>query len=153
MRDDLIVERVIDLDQAAAAITERAVRWRAAGLRVGHVTWRDEAAPWPPQLETDRALVRDPDSIGVLISGPADAELSVVLFRGGWADVEFSTASTTPERCQQLALLRLPPSGASSIWGRRSSSGAISRHLWVTRTTRYTDRKWKRLDSLSNALD
>ena len=89
MRDDLIVERVIDLDQAAAAITERAVRWRAAGLRVGHVTWRDEAAPWPPQLETDRALVRDPDSIGVLISGPADAELSVVLFRGGWADVEF----------------------------------------------------------------
>lgn len=65
------------------------MRWQAVGLRVGHVTWRDEAAPWPPQLETDRALVRDPDSIGVLISGPADAVLTVVLFRGGWADVDF----------------------------------------------------------------
>jgi len=31
----------------------------------------------------------DPDSIGVVISGPAEAELSVVLYRGGWADVDF----------------------------------------------------------------
>ncbi|MEV7603717.1 hypothetical protein AB0O91_40740 [Kitasatospora sp. NPDC089797] len=31
----------------------------------------------------------DPDSVGVLISGPVEAELSVVLFRGGWADVDF----------------------------------------------------------------
>jgi hypothetical protein len=83
------MERVIDLDQAAAAITARATRWLASGLRVGQVTWRDEAAPWPQQLVTDRALVRDPDSIGLLLSGPADAELSVVLFRGGWADVDF----------------------------------------------------------------
>jgi hypothetical protein len=89
VRHDPLVERVIDLDQAVAKIVERAPRWRAAGLRVGQVTWRDEAAPWPQQLETDRALVRDPDSIGVLISGPADAELSVVLFRAGWADVDF----------------------------------------------------------------
>ncbi|NUS10273.1 MAG: hypothetical protein HOY69_02510 [Streptomyces sp.] len=83
------MQRVIDLDQAAAAIAERAAWWQAAGLMVGQVTWRDEAAPWPQQFETDRSLVRDPDSIGVVISGPADAELSVVLFRGGWADVEF----------------------------------------------------------------
>lgn len=83
------MERVIDLDQAAAAIAGRAGRWLAAGLKVGQLTWRDEAAPWPQELETDRALVRDPDSIGLLISGPADAELSVVLFRGGWADVDF----------------------------------------------------------------
>ncbi|WP_327321356.1 hypothetical protein OG735_01850 [Streptomyces sp. NBC_01210] len=89
VRDDLLVERVIDLDQAVASIAERAARWLGAGLTVGQVTWRDEAAPWPQRLETDRALVRDPDSIGVLISGPADAELSVVLFRGGWADVDF----------------------------------------------------------------
>lgn len=86
---DPLMERVVDLDQAAAAIAERAARWLAAGLKAGRLTWRDEAAPWPQQLETDRALVRDPDSIGVLISGPAGAELSVVLFRGGWADVDF----------------------------------------------------------------
>ncbi|MEU3923491.1 hypothetical protein [Streptomyces sp. NPDC029004] len=86
---DPFVERVVDLDEAAAAIAERAARWPAAGLRAGRLTWRDEAAPWPQQLETDRALVRDPDSLGVLVSGPAGAELSVVLFRGGWADVDF----------------------------------------------------------------
>ncbi|MFF2847504.1 hypothetical protein ACFVT5_14395 [Streptomyces sp. NPDC058001] len=86
---DLIMERVVDLDQAAAVIAERAARWLEAGLTVGEVTWRDEAAPWSQQLETDRELVRDPDSVGVLISGPADAELSLVLFRGGWADVDF----------------------------------------------------------------
>ncbi|MDX3853116.1 hypothetical protein [Streptomyces sp. AK02-01A] len=83
------MERVIDLDQAAAVIAERAARWLAAGLKVGQVTWRDETAPWPQHLETDRTLVRDPDSVGVLISGPGDAGLSVVLFRGGWADVDY----------------------------------------------------------------
>jgi hypothetical protein len=83
------MERVIDLDQAAAVIAEWTTRWFAAGLKVGQVTWRDETAPWPQQLETDRTLVRDPDSVGVLISGPGDAGLSVVLFRGGWADVDY----------------------------------------------------------------
>ncbi|MFD5747982.1 hypothetical protein [Streptomyces sp. NPDC127033] len=83
------MERVVDLDQAAAVIDERVARWLEAGLTVGRTTWRDEAAPWPPQLETDRELVRDPDSVGVRVSGPADTELGVVLFRGGWADVEF----------------------------------------------------------------
>ncbi|MFD4400023.1 hypothetical protein [Kitasatospora sp. NPDC058478] len=33
--------------------------------------------------------MNDPDSVGVLISGPAEGELSAVLFRGGWADVDF----------------------------------------------------------------
>ncbi|MBT2453156.1 hypothetical protein J7F03_40325 [Streptomyces sp. ISL-43] len=83
------MERVIDLDQAAAVIAERAARWLAAGLKVGQATWRDETAPWPQRFETDRTLVRDPDSVGVFIAGPADAELSVVLFRGGWADVDY----------------------------------------------------------------
>lgn len=85
---DPSMERVIDLDQAAAVIAERAGRWLAAGLTAGQLTWRDEAAPWPQGLETDRSLVRDPDSVGVRVLGPADAELSVVLFRGGWADVD-----------------------------------------------------------------
>ncbi|MEV7867239.1 hypothetical protein AB0P17_14320 [Streptomyces sp. NPDC088124] len=83
------MERVVDLDQAAAVIDERAAGWLRAGLEVGRMTWRDEAAPWPQRFETDRAIVRDPDSVGVLITGPADTELSVVLFRGGWADVDF----------------------------------------------------------------
>ncbi|MFJ2112102.1 hypothetical protein ACIOEX_09355 [Streptomyces sp. NPDC087850] len=83
------MERVIDLDQAAAVIAERAACWLAAGLKVGQVTWRDETVPWPQHLETDRTLVRDPDSVGVLVFSPGDAGLSVVLFRGSWADVDY----------------------------------------------------------------
>ncbi|MBO0913992.1 hypothetical protein J1C73_06570 [Streptomyces laculatispora] len=80
---------MIDLDQAAAVITERTGPWLAGGLEVGQMTWRDGTVQWPQRIEADRTLVRDPDSVGVLISGPADAALSVVLFRGGWADVDY----------------------------------------------------------------
>ncbi|MDN3297251.1 hypothetical protein QWM81_25055 [Streptomyces ficellus] len=83
------MDRVVDLDEVAAVVAGRTVGWRLAGLEVGQVTWRDAEASWPQPLETDRARVHDPDSVGVVISGPGEAELSVVLFRGGWADVDF----------------------------------------------------------------
>ncbi|MEV6995665.1 hypothetical protein AB0N87_42175 [Streptomyces sp. NPDC093228] len=89
MRDDPLMDRVVDLDEAAAVLMERVARWRSAGLAVGEMTWRDWEAEWPQPLETDRARVHDPDSLGLVISGSAEAELSVVLFRGGWADVDF----------------------------------------------------------------
>jgi hypothetical protein len=89
MRDDPLMDRVVDLDEAAALMLERVERWRSAGLEVGEVTWRDWEAEWPQPLETDRARVNDPDSLGVVISGSVEAELQVVLFRGGWADVDF----------------------------------------------------------------
>ncbi|MGW0731945.1 hypothetical protein [Streptomyces sp. NPDC002851] len=85
------MERIVDLDRAAVEITERRRSWKRAGLVVEAVTWRDEAAPWPQDLETERGRVEDPDSIGVMISGPNGAELGVVLFRGGWADVDALT--------------------------------------------------------------
>ncbi|MFE6849056.1 hypothetical protein [Streptomyces sp. NPDC057686] len=83
------MDRIVDLDEVAAVLAGQAVGWRSAGLEVGRVTWRDAEASWPQPLETDRARVRAPDSVGVAISGPGEAELSVVLFRGGWADVDF----------------------------------------------------------------
>ncbi|RKT02421.1 hypothetical protein BX286_0322 [Streptomyces sp. 3211.6] len=83
------MDRIVDLDEAAVVLAGRAVGWRSAGLEVGPVTWRDAEAVWPQPLETDRARVRDPDSVGVAMVGPGEAELSVVLFRGGWADVDF----------------------------------------------------------------
>ncbi|MFJ3723912.1 hypothetical protein ACIPYQ_15245 [Streptomyces sp. NPDC090045] len=89
MRDDPLMERVIDLDEVAGVLAGQTVGWRTAGLEVGQVTWRDAEASWPQSLETHRARVHDPDSIGVVISGLGEAELSVVLFRGGWADVDF----------------------------------------------------------------
>lgn len=83
------MDRVVDLDEVAAALAEWTASRPPADLEVGPLTWRDAEASWPQPLETDRARVRDPDSVGVVISGPGDAELSVVLFRGGWADVGF----------------------------------------------------------------
>ncbi|MFF0451689.1 hypothetical protein ACFYT4_36005 [Streptomyces sp. NPDC004609] len=84
------MDRVVDLDEVAAVLAGRTVGRRSAGLEVGQVTWRDAEASWPQPLETDRARVHDRDSVGLVISGPGEAELSVVLFRGGWADVDFS---------------------------------------------------------------
>ncbi|WP_254407161.1 hypothetical protein [Streptomyces sp. GMY02] len=83
------MDRVVDLDAAAAVLAERAARWRSAGLAVGEMTWRDWEAEWPQPLETDWARVNDPDPLGLITSGSAEALLSVVLFRGGWADVDF----------------------------------------------------------------
>ncbi|WP_033329693.1 hypothetical protein [Streptomyces yerevanensis] len=83
------MERVIDLDEVAAAVAAHQPAWQAAGLTVGPVTWRDEAAPWPQRLETDRSKVSDPDSIGIHVRNSHEAELHVVLYRGGWADVDY----------------------------------------------------------------
>ncbi|WP_380286468.1 hypothetical protein [Kitasatospora purpeofusca] len=85
------MERVIDLDQAAAEIAERRLGWEHTGLVVGSVTWRDEAAPWPQALEADRGRVTAPGSVGVVLAGRGEAVLGVVLFCGGWADVDAHT--------------------------------------------------------------
>ncbi|GAA3884119.1 hypothetical protein GCM10022207_59030 [Streptomyces lannensis] len=82
------MERVIDLDEAVAMVVSRRSAWQAAGLTVGPVTWRDGAAPWPQRLETERRKVSDPDSIGIHVRRAREAELEVVLYRGGWADVD-----------------------------------------------------------------
>ncbi|MFI1176726.1 hypothetical protein [Streptomyces melanogenes] len=105
MLDDQLVERNLDLDQAAAEIAARRQRWTAGGLVAGPLTWRDEAAAWPQPLEEDRSRVEDPDSVGICITGPADAELSVVLFRGGWADADF-LASLADEVVSEAADVR-----------------------------------------------
>ncbi|MFE3294356.1 hypothetical protein [Streptomyces sp. NPDC059201] len=84
------------------------------------MTWRDAEAPWPQPLETDRARVRDPDSLGVVVSGRAEAALSVVLFRGGWADVDY-VADLDDAGC-------LPASGITS-----AADFAARMDRWVTR--------------------
>ncbi|WP_031079021.1 hypothetical protein [Streptomyces sp. NRRL S-118] len=113
------MDRVVDLDEVAAVLAGRTVGWESAGLEVSQVTWRDAEASWPQPLETDRARVHDPDSVGVVISGPGDAELSVVLFRGGWADVDF-IANLDDARC-------LPASGITS-----ASDFGTRMDQWVT---------------------
>ncbi|MEW2625642.1 hypothetical protein [Streptomyces sp. NPDC048106] len=89
--EDPRMERVIDLDQAAAEIAERRLGWERICLVIESVTWRDAAAPWPQALETDRGCVTAPDSMGLVLSGREEAALGVVLFCGGWADVDALT--------------------------------------------------------------
>jgi hypothetical protein len=83
------MERVVDLDEAAAAVADRRPAWQAAGLVAEPVTWRDEAAPWPQQLKAERSQVNDPDSVGIHLHGLNEAELLAVLYRGGWADIDY----------------------------------------------------------------
>jgi hypothetical protein len=129
------MERVVDLDRAADEVAERRPGWSSRGLVVGPVTWRDESAPWPQRLETERSRVGDPDSIGVHFSGSGGAELVIVLFRGGWADVDFiatlaalsltactstgsptaATAATTAASSQAPASTPTPDSGKTAL--------------------------------------
>ncbi|AOP47999.1 hypothetical protein [Streptomyces lydicus] len=114
------MDRVVDLDEVAVVLAERAVGWTAAGLEVRRATWRDAEASWPQPLETDRDRVRDPDSVGMVISGQAETVLSVVLFRGGWADVDF-VAGLDDAGC-------LPASDITSV-----SDFRTRMDQWVTR--------------------
>lgn len=84
----------IDLDEAVQEIASRTPGWRAGGLAVGEPTWRDECEPWPQSLKLDRADVQRPDSIGVRCTKGVQ-EGSLVLFKGGWADLEFWAGDDT----------------------------------------------------------
>jgi hypothetical protein len=59
------------------------------GFDVGALTWRDVAAGWPYPLRTVRSDAADPDSVGVTFRR-GTVEARIVVFRGGWADVEFA---------------------------------------------------------------
>ncbi len=97
------MERIIDLDQAAAKIVERRHNWETAGLTVGAVTWRDETSAWPQPLETDRSLVIEPDSIGVRITNTEGIEVHITLYRGGWADLDTLTGDNAVCDAPQVA--------------------------------------------------
>jgi hypothetical protein len=84
------MERWIDLDQVAGLISGHAVAWEQAGLAVGTLTWRDIGVPWPYPLKTDRGEVADADSVGVEVR-KQEMEGRLVVFRSGWADLEYWT--------------------------------------------------------------
>ncbi len=87
----------IDLDAAAAEIESRRAEWDSAGLHMGPLTWRDASRGWPWQLVA-RELALLPDSVGFRVT-KEPATGAVVLFDGGWADVEWweGTADVDPE--------------------------------------------------------
>ena len=81
------MERIVDLDLAAAEIERRRPSWLANGLQPGPTTWRESAGSWPFPIVPDRARVTDPDSVGIVVKADARGAMEIVLFRGGWADL------------------------------------------------------------------
>jgi len=82
------VDQLVDLDAVAAELTRRLPEWVGGGLTVGEFTWRDAAAAWPQPIVTDRVAVAEPASLGLGLRGPGGGEAELVLWCGGWADLD-----------------------------------------------------------------
>lgn len=81
---------MLDLDRVAGLISSHAATWARAGLVVGALTWRDVGVPWPYRLKAHRGEVADADSVGVEVRKD-EQEGRLVIFHGGWADLEYWT--------------------------------------------------------------
>jgi hypothetical protein len=82
------MDRLVDLDAVAAELHARRARWESRGLKIGAFTWRDAQAPWPQPIGTDRALVADPESLGITMDAAPSRYAELVLWCGGWADLD-----------------------------------------------------------------
>jgi hypothetical protein len=87
--DNRQVDRLVDLDAVVAILDARRAGWKSRGLQVGAFTWRDAQALWPKPIVTDRALVADPESLGMKMDAPAGRFAELVLWCGGWADLDY----------------------------------------------------------------
>jgi hypothetical protein len=79
----------ICLDAVAGVVAARRIELEARGLAVAQPTWMDLDAPWPAPLVTDRTEIGCARSIGVQLCGPAGAEGLIVVYAGGWADIDY----------------------------------------------------------------
>ena len=97
------VDPRIDLDAAAAELSERL--GRRADLSVGPLTWKDMHAAYDAPFPTDRSEIDIPYSVGVHVSRGVE-EGSLVLYAGGWADLEYWSGSAADD-----PILRVPGYG------------------------------------------
>jgi hypothetical protein len=78
----------LDLDEVAGRWARLRPLWAARGLIVGPCTWRDARAEWPKPLVTFRSQVTEPESVGIELIASETRVARVVIWRGGWADIE-----------------------------------------------------------------
>lgn len=82
------MEHLIDLDVLTDPPRPVVEDWRLQ-VDVGPLTWRDYEAGWPKPITPDRASVRVPESLGLILRKHAvDDVLEIVVYTGGGADVE-----------------------------------------------------------------
>jgi hypothetical protein len=70
-----------------AELRARRAGWEGRGPQAGAFTWRDAEASWPQPIVTDRALVADPESLGMTVDAAPGRYAELVLWCGGWADL------------------------------------------------------------------
>jgi hypothetical protein len=81
------VNHVVNLDELARRLTRLRPEWELSA-QVGPFSWRDAEAAWPQPIETERSLVKVPESLGVRLTS-GDDEAEIVVGTGGWADIGF----------------------------------------------------------------
>ncbi|MBE9924280.1 hypothetical protein G8C93_00025 [Cellulosimicrobium cellulans] len=78
---------LVDLDVLADRLHSVVEEWRRE-VDVGQLTWRDYEGGWPRPITPDRASVRTPESLGLIVrKRNVDDVLQIVVNTGGWADV------------------------------------------------------------------
>jgi hypothetical protein len=88
----------LDLGQVAAVLAGLRPVWKEQGLVVGSFLWRDARESWPQTLRTDRGKVAEPESVGLTLTAPDGREARLVIWRGGWADVDLLAGGAVTTR-------------------------------------------------------
>jgi hypothetical protein len=85
----------IDLDEVAASIEEKRLRWVSEGLDPEPLTWTDNDEGWP-FTRTLRADVRRPRSLALRVyRSDHKAGMELVVYAGGWADITLVPPDST----------------------------------------------------------
>src|ERR1700719_1713959 len=110
----------LDLDQVAAVLAGLRPGWREQGLVVRPFLWRDARGSWPQILHTDRGEVAEPESVGLTLTAADGREARLVIWRGGWADVDVLAGGTVITRSPALD----DPAGCAAL--ARSVAGELT---------------------------
>ena len=96
------IQPELDLDQVARDLAGLLPGWAERGIIAGQLTWRDAQAAWPQPIVTDRIRVAEPESVGVTLTAANGHEALLVIWRGGWADVDLLLGTHVVSRAPDL---------------------------------------------------
>lgn len=95
------VVHLVDLDELAKRLRGLVAEWKRSA-QVEPFTWRDEQAPWPQPIVTDRGQVAVPESLGIRLLRAPDDEAEIVVWTGGWADVALLIDGEVIDLCPEF---------------------------------------------------
>jgi hypothetical protein len=95
-------QRRIDLDEVASELASRTDAWSDQDVTTGPLTWRDAVATWPQPIHTDRSLVAEPESLGITLTSANGNKALIIMWRGGWADVDVLVGTEVTSRAPDL---------------------------------------------------